>query len=67
MTEEQVERIVCAKTDAIDRRYLAGKLTEAEYNAEIRALAQWAERATSRRDSAAMRYRMRDNVSMLGI
>jgi hypothetical protein len=44
MTEEQIERIVEKRTDAIDARYMAGKLTTEEYNAAIADLDAWAER-----------------------
>lgn len=44
MTEEQIERVVCSKTDRIDARYMAGKLTTEEYEAAMRELNVWADR-----------------------
>jgi len=44
MTEDRIERIVEAKTNSLDRRYMAGELTEAEYHREMAALDRWAER-----------------------
>jgi hypothetical protein len=43
MTEDMIERIVESRTDAIDRRYMARSITEAEYRAELAALDKWAE------------------------
>lgn len=44
MTEEQIERMVQRRTDAIDRRFMAGKLTQEEYDAEMAALSVEADR-----------------------
>ena len=43
MTEDQIERHVERRTDTLDARLMAGSLTQAEYDAEQRALNQWAE------------------------
>ncbi len=43
MTEDQIERIVCNRTDRIDARYMTSNMTEAEYKAELAALNAWAE------------------------
>lgn len=42
MTEEQIERQVERRTDSIDARYMAGKLTAAEYRTEMKSLNDWA-------------------------
>lgn len=42
MTEDQIERIVEQRTDALDRRFLAGYLTRTEYDAEARLIDRWA-------------------------
>lgn len=38
MTEDQIERRAEKRMDAIDRVYLAGGLTEAEYQREVDAI-----------------------------
>lgn len=38
MTEEQIERRVERQIDALDTRYMAGELTEAQYDAEMRRI-----------------------------
>jgi hypothetical protein len=43
MTYEQIERIVCRKTDELDNQYGRQALTEAEYRTEIRKLDRWFE------------------------
>ncbi len=43
MTEDQIERAVERKTDGLDARFMARKLTQAEYDAEHRAIARWAD------------------------
>lgn len=50
MTEQQIESVVCARTDRLDARYLARQLTTAEYEAESKAITQWAERALATRE-----------------
>ncbi len=47
MTSEQIERTVEARTDMIDRRFMNGKLTQEEYNKEIKDLSAWADRRYS--------------------
>ena len=42
MTEEQIERHVERKIDALDRLFLAGGYTQPEYDAAIRAVDAWA-------------------------
>jgi hypothetical protein len=42
MTEDQIERAVEAKMDRLDRIYLNSPMTEAQYQAEIRRIDQWA-------------------------
>lgn len=44
MTEEQIERSVERKMDALDARLMAGKLTQSEYDAEVSGLHDWATR-----------------------
>lgn len=43
MTEEQIERYVELQIDGIDRRFMSGKLTQAEYNAAIKAVDKWSQ------------------------
>lgn len=43
MTEDQIERTVESKTNGIDRRFMAGSLTQAEYDTEMRDLTRWAD------------------------
>jgi uncharacterized membrane protein len=42
MTEDQIERLVETTMDNLERRYLAGEMTEAEYGYRVRALDLWA-------------------------
>jgi len=44
MTEDQIERRVELMTDAVDARYMAGRLTETDYQRELREIDRWAER-----------------------
>jgi hypothetical protein len=44
MTVDQIERAVEIRTDALDRRLMSGQLSQAEYDAKMKALGQWAER-----------------------
>jgi hypothetical protein len=43
MSEEQIERAVESRTNALDRRLMRGAITQAEYDAEMRALSRWAD------------------------
>ena len=43
MTEEQIELAVERQTDALDRQYMAGRLTDDAYKALLRDLDAWAE------------------------
>jgi len=43
MTEEQIEGWVEVAQDALDRRFLNSAMTQAEYDAECRRIARWAE------------------------
>lgn len=43
LTEEQIERIVEKRTDAIDKKLMDGKSTPAEYDADCRAIRDWAD------------------------
>jgi hypothetical protein len=45
MTEAEIERAVEIRTDALDRRLMTNQLSQAEYDTEMKALGQWAERA----------------------
>jgi hypothetical protein len=45
MTEEQVERRVELRTDALDKAFMEGLLNQMEYDAGIRGIDLWAERA----------------------
>lgn len=42
MSEEQIERIAEQRMDALDRRLLAGELTQVDYDLEVKRLDQWA-------------------------
>lgn len=43
MTEDQIERMVERKFDALDSRYMRGELPKAAYEAESKAIDAWAE------------------------
>lgn len=43
MSEEQIELSVERTTNALDRRLMRGAITQAEYDAEMRALSRWAD------------------------
>lgn len=47
MTEDQIERVVERRIDAIDKRYLAGEWTEEEYREKIREVDEWAKRQSA--------------------
>jgi len=42
-TEDQIEAVVASKVDRLDRDYLNGAMTEAEYRATLIAIDKWAE------------------------
>ncbi len=42
MTEDQVERRVETLTNAIDRRFMTGEWTQAQYDRIMQALQRWA-------------------------
>jgi hypothetical protein len=44
MTADQIERRVERRMDLLDRHFLAGRLTQAEYDSEVKALNKWAEK-----------------------
>ena len=44
MTEEQIERSVERKFDSLDRRLMAGTLTQEEYNREAERIRRWADK-----------------------
>ena len=44
MTEDQIERIVSRRIDAIDKEYLTGGMTDTEYNTAIETVDLWADR-----------------------
>lgn len=43
MTEDQIERAVERNMDGYDRALMAGRLTQAEYDAKVKALSAWAD------------------------
>jgi uncharacterized membrane protein len=43
MTEDQIERRVERKMDALDRAYMRGDISEPVYNAYIKQIHDWAE------------------------
>jgi hypothetical protein len=47
MTEEQIERHVEYRTDELDKAFMEGLLNQMEYDAGIRGIDRWAERAFS--------------------
>jgi hypothetical protein len=53
MTEEQIERGVEVRTNAIDRALMDGRMTQTEYDSSMESLNRWAdanyERVTTRR------------------
>jgi hypothetical protein len=60
MTEEQIERAVERATDRLDARLMNGTLTQAEYDAAIKELSDWADKAYSFRSYG--RERVADHV-----
>ena len=44
MTEEQIERAVEARFNALDRGLMAGRLTQAEYDHEADMVTEWADK-----------------------
>jgi tellurite resistance protein len=42
VTEDQVERAVERMTDSVDRQFMAGHMTPAEYDARIKEIDRWA-------------------------
>lgn len=42
LTEEQIERAIERATDTLDRVFMSGGMTQAEYNGELQLLEQWA-------------------------
>ena len=43
MTEAQIENTVERRTDRLDAALMDGRLSQAEYDAEMRALSAWAD------------------------
>ena len=43
MSEDQIERAVERRVDAIDARFMRGEMTQAEYNAAMREVDAWAD------------------------
>jgi hypothetical protein len=50
MTEEQIERAVERATDRLDAGLMNGTLAQAEYDAAIKSLSDWADKAYRFRD-----------------
>ena len=44
LSEEMIERVVERRTDSIDKKFMNGKSTKAEYEADCAAIAAWADR-----------------------
>lgn len=44
MTEDQIECRVSRKVDALDARFMAGKMTQEEYDAAQKAISEWADK-----------------------
>ena len=49
MTEEEIERRVERSMDMIDRKLMAGTMSQAEYDQAVKDLNAWAERQYSKR------------------
>ena len=49
MDEDRIERLVEAKQDILDRRYLNSSMTKEEYAVECRNLELWADEQLKRR------------------
>lgn len=45
MSEEQIERRVERRVDALDARFMAGLLSQSEYDAEMARIHKWASEA----------------------
>ncbi len=41
MTEEEIERVIERKMDALDARFMMRTMTQAEYDAAVRRLNEW--------------------------
>jgi predicted secreted protein len=48
VTAEQIERTVERMTDSADRAFMGSRITQAEYDARMKYINDWAERAYSR-------------------
>ena len=44
MTEDQIEFQVERATDRLDKRFMAGEITEAQYREECYAISDWADK-----------------------
>jgi hypothetical protein len=40
--EDRIERLIESRMDSLDRRYMAGQMTAAEYERETETIEQWA-------------------------
>lgn len=43
MTEDQIERAVERKTDNLDARFMNSKMSQAEYDEEMKEIQRWAD------------------------
>ncbi len=48
MTEDQIERRVETSTNAIDASFMAGRITQEQYDKQMRELAEWADKQSKR-------------------
>lgn len=48
LTEDQIERVVEKRTDTLDEEFLSGKMKQAAYDANCKALDEWATREYAR-------------------
>lgn len=55
MTEDQIESMAERAMDALDARLIGGRLTQAEYDARVKALNEWAEAEHAKR-RASLNY-----------
>ena len=51
MTEHDIECIVERKMDRLDRKYLAGEMSEYSYQLAVQELAQWADTMLQEQDT----------------
>lgn len=48
MTEDQIEKIISIRTDRADVQFLAGEMTQEQYDERLKAIDEWGEVQYSR-------------------